>query len=383
MTEYDTSNSGLKQLCAICPEQMENDGNAPSCQECIRYRDLFLNAPLGIFQCDSERRFLNVNPQLAALYGFATPEQLREELSDVTERLELRKDELEEALDTLRREGVIRNFEVQLQRTDGSLIWTAHSIRAVTTPQGDIQFYDGFVTDISEKKELEKLREDVTRMTRHDMKSPLLSIVAASRLLAKHLDLEGEEAQMLQDIRDKSAMVLEMINTSLDLFKMEQGDYEPRFVPFNMAELARRVGRSLLAAYEEKKLTYRVLVDGSESDDTPCEFFGEERHIETMLMNLVKNAMEAAPPESTITVSMSRNEDTCELDVHNLGAIPKDIRSRFFQRYSTSGKPEGLGLGSYSSKLITESHGGAISFSTSEEKGTHIRVSLPCRDDRS
>ncbi|TVM16019.1 hypothetical protein DPQ33_13735 [Oceanidesulfovibrio indonesiensis] len=381
MPEYESSKPDLDNFCAICPEALENDGDMPSCQECIRYRDIFLNAPLGIFQCDSERRFLNANPQLAALYGFDTPEQLMDSLTDVTERLELGKDELEEALDTLRREGVIRNFEVQLQRTDGSLIWTAHSIRAVTTPQGDIQFYDGFVTDVSEKKELEKLREDVARMTRHDMKSPLLSIVAASRLLAKHLDLEGEEAEMLQDIRDKGSMVLEMINTSLDLFKMEQGDYEPRLAPFNMAALARRVGRSLLAAYEEKQLNYTVFVDDSDDEANDCEFFGEERHIETMLMNLVKNALEAAPPKSTITVRLSRNEDTCELDVHNMGAIPEDIRPRFFLRYSTSGKPEGLGLGAYSSKLITEAHGGAITFTTSEDEGTHIHVAIPCQGD--
>ncbi|MFW5734192.1 MAG: PAS domain-containing sensor histidine kinase [Oceanidesulfovibrio sp.] len=377
MPEHDTPNTDLA-LCAICPEQLESRGGAPSCQECIRYRDLFLNAPLGIFQCDGDRRFLNVNPQLASLYGFDTPEQLMENIGDVAERLELGKEELQEALDTLRREGVIRNFEVQLKRTDGTLLWTAHSIRAVTTPHGDIQFYDGFVTDISEKKELERLREDVTRMTRHDMKSPLLSIVAASRLLAKHLNLKGEEAQMLEDIHDKSAMVLEMINLSLDLFKMEQGDYSPRCVPFDMADLARRVGRSLLAAYEEKNLGYRVVVNGQESDDASCDFIAEERHIETMLMNLVKNAMEAAPPESTISVSMYRGEETCELDVHNLGVIPEDIRQRFFQRYSTSGKPQGLGLGSYSSKLITQAHGGSISYSTSEEEGTHIHVTIPC-----
>jgi signal transduction histidine kinase len=161
---------------------------------------------------------------------------------------------------------------------------------------------------------------------------------------------------------------------------MEQGEYQPRYERFDMAALSRQVGRSLLPAYEEKDLGYEVVVEDSEDTDH-CEFIGEERHIETMLMNLVKNALEAAPSGSTITVSMSRSEDTCFLDVHNLGAIPKDIRPRFFQRYSTSGKPQGLGLGSYSSKLITEAHGGSISYTTSEDEGTHIRVSLPCRDD--
>lgn len=382
MPEHTPPPSAVEGLCSICPMNVEKEGGAPSCQECIRYRDLYLNAPLGIFQCDGDRRFLNVNPQLAYLYGFDSPEQFLANITFVTERLQLREEELQNALGTLQREGVINNYEVQLQREDGSLLWTAHSIRTVTEPDGSIIFYDGFVTDISEKKELERLRDDVTRMTRHDMKSPLLSIVAATRLLSKHLELEGEEAEMLQDIHDKGAQVLEMINTSLDLFKMEQGDYRPRFEPFDMAALARSVGRSLLPAYEEKGLSFEVVVDDAEKDAERCEFVGEERHIETMLMNLVKNALEAAPQGTTITVRLNRDESFCEMDVHNLGAIPKDIRPRFFQRYSTSGKPEGLGLGAYSAKLITEAHGGAISFETSEDGGTHILVKLPCHQPK-
>ncbi|QJT07820.1 PAS domain-containing sensor histidine kinase [Oceanidesulfovibrio marinus] len=382
MPEHTPPPSAVEGFCSICPVSMEQEGDAPSCQECIRYRDLYVNAPLGIFQCDGERRFLNVNPQLAFLYGFESPEQFLANVTYVTERLQLREEELQDALGTLQREGVIHNYEVQLQRKDGSLLWTTHSIRTVTATDGSIIFYDGFVTDISEKKELEKLRDDVARMTRHDMKSPLLSIVAAARLLNKRLTLEGEEAEMLQDIHDKGAQVLEMINTSLDLFKMEQRDYQPRFEPFDMAALARSVGRSMLPAYEEKRLRFEVVVDGPEKDAERCEFEGEERHIETMLMNLVKNALEAAPEGSTITVRLNRNETFCELDVHNLGAIPQDIRPRFFQRYSTSGKPEGLGLGAYSARLITEAHGGSISYKTSEEDGTHIQVKLPCRQPK-
>jgi two-component system sensor histidine kinase/response regulator len=63
--------------------------------------------------------------------------------------------------------------------------------------------------------------------------------------------------------------------------------------------------------------------------------------------------------------------------IHNTGSVPVDIRETFFEKYSTSGKPGGTGLGTYSARLIAETLGGDIKLETSDETGTSITIELP------
>ena len=72
-----------------------------------------------------------------------------------------------------------------------------------------------------------------------------------------------------------------------------------------------------------------------------------------------------------------RNMPSAIVTIHNQGAIPEDIRDRFFDKYSTSGKKQGTGLGTYSARLLTEVQNGRIEFESSEEAGTTLKVSMP------
>lgn len=87
--------------------------------------------------------------------------------------------------------------------------------------------------------------------------------------------------------------------------------------------------------------------------------------------------MEAAPEDSVVTVAIVTGEDAHMVDVHNQGVIPEAARTRFFERYNTAGKEGGTGLGTYVARLIAESHGGSIAYSTSPFAGTHLMVTLP------
>ncbi len=104
--------------------------------------------------------------------------------------------------------------------------------------------------------------------------------------------------------------------------------------------------------------------------------YGERAHLQTMLENLLRNAIEASPEEGKVTLHTEVG-DSIRFDLHNAGAIPKEVRETFFQRYASARKQRGTGLGTYVAKLICELHGGRIWFSTSEEKGTHLYLELP------
>ncbi len=105
--------------------------------------------------------------------------------------------------------------------------------------------------------------------------------------------------------------------------------------------------------------------------------FGEEFLIEDMLMNLVRNAVEASPSDSDVTVVLDIKCDEVRIDVHNKGVVPEAIRDRFFDKYVSAGKAHGTGLGTYSARLIAKAHGGHIEFTSSENEGTTVTIVLP------
>jgi signal transduction histidine kinase len=108
----------------------------------------------------------------------------------------------------------------------------------------------------------------------------------------------------------------------------------------------------------------------------------EELLCYALLSNLIKNAVEASPEGSTVTLDM-RTADEHIITVHNAGVIPEAIRDTFFEKYVTAGKRQGTGLGTYTAKLIATTLGGSIGFTTSENQGTTMTVRLPlsCESD--
>ncbi|MHC1789731.1 sensor histidine kinase [Solidesulfovibrio sp.] len=96
-----------------------------------------------------------------------------------------------------------------------------------------------------------------------------------------------------------------------------------------------------------------------------------------MLMNLIKNAVEASPPGGDVTVACQKDHAGLRLTIHNSGLVPESVRGSFFNKDSTAGKMYGTGLGTYSALLIAKAHAGNITFTTSETEGTTVTVVLP------
>jgi signal transduction histidine kinase len=96
-----------------------------------------------------------------------------------------------------------------------------------------------------------------------------------------------------------------------------------------------------------------------------------------MFSNLIVNAVEASPRAASLTIRVREEGEEVAVRIHNYGVVPDDVRDRFFERYATSGKKRGTGLGTYSARLIARTHGGDISFTSTEQEGTWVEVRLP------
>ncbi len=228
-----------------------------------------------------------------------------------------------------------------------------------------------------ELRQAAKLREDVENITRHDLKNPLQVIIGSTELLMLCLDQKTPDVQLLQDIQDAGMRMLQMINSSLDIFKMERGFYRLIPVPVDLLALTVKIVREKTSALKRRNLNVNITREGRPlQSGQSCLIQGEELLCYSMLANLLKNAIEASPPGNRIHVNFEVRPHTV-VQIHNLGVVPMPIRGCFFDKYITHNKPGGTGLGNYSARLIAETLQGSISFTTDENDGTTVRLEFP------
>lgn len=214
------------------------------------------------------------------------------------------------------------------------------------------------------------LREDVERMTRHDLKSPIaVALHGSQALLASELnDTQRDHARMVEMAAENA---LEMINRTLDIYKMEKGEYQPHLEAFDIGALLAKVAKQTELSFAQRDLTVRLVPHG---DDVVC--LGEPILCYSLFNNAFKNAAEAAPPGSGIAVEVAPGYAHVHVVIENKGEVPPAMRERFFDKYATSDRIGGNGLGTYSIKLMTEVQGGAVAMSTGDGV-TRLTITLP------
>ena len=121
-----------------------------------RHEGIVHNATEGIFQSTADGRYILANPALARLYGFSSPEELMGNLTDIAAQLYVDSDRRKQFSEIMAREDKVMNFESEIRRKDGSVIWISENARAVRSEDGDILYYEGFVRNITSRKNTEE-----------------------------------------------------------------------------------------------------------------------------------------------------------------------------------------------------------------------------------
>ncbi len=226
--------------------------------------------------------------------------------------------------------------------------------------------------------EAARLQEDVDSIIRHDLKNPLNAIVVFPQFIRTEGNLSEKQASYLDMVEEAGLVMLNMINLSLDLFKMERDIYQFQPAEINILQIIRKVIKEVDTIAHKKGISVDIFIDGiPENNEERVSAQGEELLCYSMLMNLVKNAVEASPKQERITIFLDNEKnDEVRISIRNKGAVPEEIRDNFFGKCITSGKKTGTGLGTYSAKMIAETQGGSICLDTSEECGTNVIVSL-------
>ncbi len=227
-------------------------------------------------------------------------------------------------------------------------------------------------------QEAEELRRQVDGITRHDMKSPLNGIVGFADFLLSADDIPPHHMDAVRIIRQEGMRALHMVNLSLGLLRMEQGTFTLVPKEVDLVPILCDLQCDLSDLIQGKRLTLVILLEGHPiRKGERFILWGEELLCFSVFANLLKNAMEASPVGGAVTVSLQQEGAKHTIRIHNHGAVPIQIRERFFDKYTTFGKSAGTGLGTYSARLITEAQGGTIHLEAVGQDETAIVVRLP------
>jgi PAS domain S-box-containing protein len=332
------------------------------------FETIFSNSSGGIAVIDEQRRYQRVNERFCTMFGYSESELLGQS----TRKLHLSEEHFLK-FDTIIKAQSLHSdrisVEYPLRHKAGHTVMCLASARRFSTESPE----NGFIwvlEDITDKIELERLREDVERVMRHDLKTPLNGILGVPQLLLTDDNLTEEQRELVHVMESAGRRMLHMIDHSLDLFKMETGAYEytPREV--DVVNIVREIIKDVEAAegYAAKDVTVLLTRNGA-SLESSFWIQGEESLLFTMLSNFILNAVQASPKNERVVVDLCDKPST-SIRIFNRGAVPAQIRNDFFKKYRTHGKSRGTGLGTYSSKLIADTMGYGMRLDTSDEENT-------------
>lgn len=353
----------------------------------------------GVLVIDANSRIALANPRIEEMWGLERDEIVNRSLADLLQRPELDIAEklgfTTEALTDLLKslsQGLAYQTSKQIYKLTTSSALRVYE-RSGTPVLDEKQRMIGWVAvirDITEEKELEEVRDEVTAMIVHDLRSPMTSVLGALKLiddLVVPTDQSGILAQAVEVSIRSSKRLLNLVDSLLDLSKLEAGRMHLEQKPLPLAGVAGSVVSDLVQTANMQD----VILINETSAELPEVYIDQEK-IERVLTNLIDNALKFTPAGGRVTV---RGNLTGEVNGEGLRyvlcqvldtgpGIPDDYRERIFDRFAQvkgrQGRRRGTGLGLTFCKLAVEAHGGRIWVENRPEGGSAFSFTLPVAD---
>ncbi len=336
-------------------------------------REIIDNAVDLIFSLSSDGRFVAVNPAVETFLGYTQDELRGRRVSS------LMLDDSEQLLEKLNssRSGhsTIR-FDSQLKRKNGSLVDVSWSVAAPVSQ--DVLFC--VLHDISDRKAIERMKQEFIAMISHDLKTPLTSIMLFFENLAaqSHGDLPQSVRDRASGLSKTTSGLVQMVNDLMDIEKLEAGAFELNKEQILLVDLIDEV----LLHVKEFASASEIKIDVKCHDGlkVTCDF----EKIVRAVVNLVSNAIKFSPKQETVSIHASENENWVEIRVSDNGrGIAQDQVETIFEKWKQVGEQAntrmkgGSGLGLPICKSIVEKHGGSVSVDSEPGSGSRFTIKLP------
>ncbi len=216
----------------------------------------------------------------------------------------------------------------------------------------------------------EKRRQALEHIFFHDILNTVSTLRLASEMLPKNEP--DDQKQLFDAIAISSERLAQEILTQRDLLAAENNELETKATPIHSGEFLQKMIQSASALPAAQGRDIRISPAAAQ-----IEFFSDAVLLGRVILNMIKNAVEASAPDQTVSIDCQAAENQVEFSVHNPNYIPPAVQHQIFQRsFSTKGK--GRGLGTYSMKLLSEQYlKGQVSFVSTKENGTTFFARYP------
>ena len=236
------------------------------------------------------------------------------------------------------------------------------------------------VSDVTEKKEYEKLKSDMISLMSHELRTPITSINGFAELLTMDDSVPEQAREFLTIICNESQRLTRMINTFLAVTQLERGDkQEVLKIPLKLDDIVRDTVSSLQPVAKKKRI--RLV------EHTPVRLppIAADRSLITQVVtNLVDNAIKYSPERTAVTISTALEADSVRVSVEDRGyGIPPESIDRVwekFYRVARDGREkdeESTGLGLSFVREVVEQHGGNVALESEVGRGSKFSFTLP------
>lgn len=253
-------------------------------------------------------------------------------------------------------EGRGQRFDLQARLPSGRRFFQG-SMHRLVEPDTGFSGELAVLQDITEIKELERVKDEVVSIVSHELKQPLTVILGYGQMLIE--ELGGAERSYAQKICGQAERLNRMIRDFLDIARLESGRQQVKRLPFPLERMLADARETIRTAAAKKGI---VLEEEVPEQTSPCN--GDEALLLHAVLNLLDNAVKFSPAGSVVRLSLREEAERFVLAVADQGpGIAEEERQRIFgkfQRGSRTEKDEGFGLGLHLVHQIVEGHGGTI-----------------------
>ncbi|HEY3347351.1 MAG TPA: ATP-binding protein [Nitrospirota bacterium] len=336
-----------------------------------KFRWLYESNLLGVAFWNIEGCFIEANSAFYELIGFEPEDARADKWQGITPPEWLQRDN--EAFEEIRQNGFCKPYEKEYIRRDGRRVPAL-----ITGGMLAGSDHDGiaFIIDISERKELERQKEEFMAMMTHDLKSPIATILGYCDLIVRTLD--KKDMDLVDGIQAGAAKLKELIDNFLTLTKLEAGKVMLNPEPTDISVLLEKAGKEFSIVAARKGIFFQMEV--SSVPRIPLDW----KYMERAISNLVQNAINYTDAGGRVLIKAESGQGPyISISVKDDGAgIPQDDLDKIFQKYYRSPKTSGIkgtGLGLAIVKLVVDAHNGRVEVRSEAGKGSEFTIFLPLK----
>lgn len=345
-----------------------------------KFQTVFDHSAVGITVTDSKEKIIQCNPFILQLLGMEKSDLIGKPVKNIYPAEEWNRIRVY----NIHHHGVRRHFETKVISRHGRLIDVTIAFRVLTDTRGKGVGSIGFIRDISERKKLERIRQEFVGVISHELRTPLVPMKEGVSQVLEGLfgEINDDQREYLTIVYNETNRLKRIIDDLLDIFKFEIDKYPMKKDLVDMKSLIKGVVATFSPQAQAKGLTIKM-----EIPQHPILLYADRDRINQVLANLLSNAVKFAEKGSIkVSAAIKRRTVECHVVDTGEGMAKKHVALLFtkFQQFRKSVNPEerGSGLGLVICKNIIELHKGKIWAKSSVKKGTTLSFTLPLYSSR-